>query len=44
MSPKWVDRFEFTLREAKRLGLGIDMAHACLFDPQTELLMADGRA
>jgi len=26
------------------LGLGIDMAHACLFDPQTELLMADARA
>jgi len=23
------------------LALGIDMAHACLFDPQTELLIAD---
>jgi len=25
------------------LALGIDMAHACLFDPQTQLLIADGR-
>lgn len=26
LSPQWVDRFEFTLQEGKRLGLGIDMA------------------
>jgi len=26
LSPTWVDRFEFTLVQAKRLGLGIDMA------------------
>ncbi len=26
LSPKWVDRFEFVLGEARRLGIGIDMA------------------
>ena len=26
LSPMWVDRFEFVLGEAKRLGMGIDMA------------------
>ena len=27
LSPKWVDRFEFVLTEAKRLGMQIDMNH-----------------
>jgi alpha-L-rhamnosidase len=27
LSPKWVDRFEFVLGEAKRLGMQIDMNH-----------------
>ena len=26
LSPEWMDLFEFTLQEAERLGLGIDMA------------------
>ena len=26
LSPKWVDRFEFVLGEARRLGIGVDMA------------------
>lgn len=26
LSPQWVDLLEFTLQEAKRLGMGIDMA------------------
>ncbi len=26
LSPKWMDMLEFTLQEAKRLGLGVDMA------------------
>ena len=25
LSPKWVDRFAYTMREAKRLGLGVDL-------------------
>src|SRR5215467_5110685 len=25
LSPKWMDNFDYTLREAKRLGLGLDM-------------------
>ncbi|MBC6612813.1 glycoside hydrolase family 2 protein [Hymenobacter sp. BT507] len=28
LSPQWADRLTYTLREAKRLGLGIDMAQA----------------
>ena len=28
LSPKWVDKFVYTLEEAKRLGLGIDLANA----------------
>lgn len=28
LSPKWMDMLEYTLQEAKKLGLGIDMANA----------------